>query len=100
MAEFLQMLEFNSKSGVITILATPKGVEHIGEGGSIFIEEGRVIRAHSSKGKASKDAILYMLTIPEVYFEYLGGKEGVPQECDLKISGILMESMRLKDEVY
>lgn len=89
LVEFLQMLEVNRKTGTLTIGGA-------GARGRLDVREGRIVRAEHG-GDAGERAVYRLLELRQGDFEFAPG-EVPPGTCDLKISPVLFEAMRLRDE--
>ncbi|MCO5165021.1 MAG: protein kinase [Planctomycetes bacterium] len=87
--EFMQLLEVNRKSGVLAVAGG-------GVRGALGIAEGRIVRAEVGADRGPR-AAFRLLTLPQGDFEFTPG-EPPPRECDLKISQVLLEAMRVRDE--
>jgi serine/threonine protein kinase len=107
LAEFLQMIEFNKKTGVVEI----SGREWRGK---LHVQLGRIIAAQAfpqalRKGlsgemppvRAGPDAAALLTGLEQGDFEFSpapGNEVGVQPECNLKISAILLDALRRRDE--
>lgn len=90
LVEFMQMLEFNLKTGTLTV-AGP------GVRGALGILEGRIVRAEVGAERGPR-AVLRLLTLQRGDFEFAPGEPAGDRHCDLKISHVLLEAMRVRDE--
>lgn len=90
LVEFLQMLEFNKKTGTLTIAA--QGVR-----GRIVIREGRIVRGEAGDRRGTA-AVARLLGQRAGDFEFSPGDVRGPFELDLPISRALLELMRHRDE--
>ncbi|RMG13902.1 MAG: FHA domain-containing protein [Planctomycetota bacterium] len=88
--EFMQMLEFNQKTGVLNV-ATQK------VRGRMVIAQGRIVRAEAGRvrGPAAVEALVGQ---PSGDFEFTPGEVLEARECDLNISRALLNAMRHRDE--
>jgi serine/threonine protein kinase len=90
LVEFLQMLEFNGKSGTLS-------VAHGGTRGTLSVAEGRIVRAESPPEQGLR-AVRKLLSLKQGDFEFTPGEAPRDRHCDLKISQVLLEVMRVRDE--
>jgi serine/threonine protein kinase len=103
-AEFLQMLEFNNKTGTVEVSG-----DHWR--GKLNVLEGRIVAASAHpaglrKGlsrvmpalKIGEDAVHCLLGIGQGDFEFTPHAEDVETECDVKISKALLDTLRKIDE--
>ncbi len=90
LVEFLQMLEFNKKSGVLTVAAQDTR-------GRLFIREGKIVGAECGERRGA-GAVGKLLTRSAGDFEFTPGEARGPAEMDLPISRALLEVMRHRDE--
>jgi serine/threonine protein kinase/DNA-directed RNA polymerase subunit RPC12/RpoP len=90
--EFMQMIEFNQKSGVLNVASG-------GTRGRMVIHEGRVVRAECGRLKSAQ-AVAALLGQKNGDFEFSPGDRGRPEqhECNIKISRALLDVMRNRDE--
>ena len=90
LVEFMQMLEFNLKTGM---LAVASGAVR----GTLGIFEGRIVRAEAGPERGPR-AVYRLLTLRVGDFEFTPGEVPAERHCDLKISHVLLEAMRVRDE--
>ena len=85
------MLEFNQKSGVLTVVAGPVR-------GRMLIHKGRIVRAEAGHLQGPR-AVGRVLTLQQGDFEFTPSDidEG-DRDFDLKISQALLNVMRYRDE--
>ena len=90
LVEFLQMLEFNQKTGVLAVAS-------LSLRGRLGIREGRIVRAEAgaARGTAAVGQILSQRTGD---FEFTPGAVPGPGDCDIRISQALLDVMRDQDE--
>jgi serine/threonine protein kinase len=91
LVEFLGMLEFNHKSGTLSIASG-------GARGTLWIHEGRIVRAESA-GVRDMQAIQRILTMQQGDFEFTPGDVRKIQDCNYPISQVVLEAMRNMDEL-
>lgn len=90
LVEFMQMLEFNLKSGVLVVAGA-------GVRGALGIANGRIVRAEAGQERGPR-AVFRMLAVRQGDFEFTPGEVPPDRNCDLKISQVLFEAMRVRDE--
>ena len=90
LVEFLQMLEFNQKSGTLTVVAGPIR-------GRMMIHQGRIVTAESGHVNGPR-AVGRLLTQQQGDFEFTPGEASGEHEFDLRISQALLNVMRYRDE--
>ncbi len=90
--EFMQMIEFNQKSGVLNVASG-------GTRGRMVIQEGRVVRAECGRLR-NGEAVAALLGQRNGDFEFSPGDRVDLQkhECNIKISRALLDVMRNRDE--
>jgi hypothetical protein len=107
LVEFLQMVEFNKKTGVVEV----GGKEWRGK---LHVQQGRIIAAQAypqalRKGlsgemppiRAGEEAVKLLVSLQQGDFEFTpapGSEIGVQPECNLNISGVLLDALRRRDE--
>lgn len=104
LVEFLQMIEFNAKTGVVEV----SGQEWRGK---LHVQGGRIVAAESypqalTKGlsaemppiRRGEAAVHLLLALAHGDFEFTPKLEMVQPECDLNISKVLLDSLRTRDE--
>jgi serine/threonine-protein kinase len=107
LVEFLQMVEFNKKTGVVEV----SGKEWRGK---LHIQGGRIIAAQTypqalRKGlsgempplRSGPDAVHLLVSLEQGDFEFTpapGSEIGARPECDLNISAVLLDNLRRRDE--
>jgi serine/threonine protein kinase len=90
LVEFMQMLEFNLKTGTLNVAA---GAVR----GTLGIVDGRIVRAECGPERGPR-AVFRLLTLRQGDFEFQPGEVAADRHCDLKISHVLLEAMRVRDE--
>ncbi|HBP20441.1 MAG TPA: hypothetical protein DEA08_21950 [Planctomycetes bacterium] len=90
LVEFLQMVEFNRKSGTLRVAAGTKR-------GTIGIIEGVIVGAEA-EGHSDAEAVAFLLRQRDGDFEFTPGPSRIPPRCRLPIGAALMNAMRLRDE--
>jgi hypothetical protein len=90
LVEFLQMLEFNLKSGMLIVAGA-------GIRGTLGIAAGRIVRAEVGNERGPR-AVFRLLSVRQGDFEFTPGEVVPDRHCDLKISQVLFEAMRVRDE--
>ena len=90
LVEFLGMLEFNRKSGILRIRSRTGG-------GLLRILEGRIVDATAGEQKG-QPAILTLLTLRSGAFEFTPGNPGGDDTCNVSISSAVLDAMRHLDE--
>jgi serine/threonine protein kinase len=90
LVEFMQMLEFNLKTGT---LAVASGAVR----GTLGIVDGRIVRAEAGPERGPR-AVYRLLTLRVGDFEFQPTEVPPDRHCDLKISHVLLEAMRVRDE--
>jgi serine/threonine protein kinase len=89
--EFLQMIEFNQKSGVLNIASGKLR-------GRMVIQAGRIVRAECGRATAAR-AVNMLLSRVTGDFEFSpGDPQPATFDCDIKISRALLDVMRHRDE--
>jgi serine/threonine protein kinase len=94
LVEFMQMLEFNLKTGVLAV--SGQGARGAARG-TLGIAEGRIVRAEAGPERGPR-AVFRLLSLRQGDFEFLPGEAPPHRDCDLKISHVLLEAMRVRDE--
>ena len=89
LVEYLGMLEFNRKSGVLRIRSS-------GRQGALRIREGRIVNAECSE-LAGAPAVGTVLGLRSGAFEFSPG-DAAPGNCDVSISSAVLDAMRQRDE--
>ncbi|MGE0709900.1 MAG: protein kinase [Planctomycetota bacterium] len=89
LVEFLQMVEFNRKTGSLRVV-TSQGR------GTVDIREGVVVAAEAGRLR-DEQAVRYLLAQRSGDFEFTPG-EPTTRRCAVKISQALLDAMRLRDE--
>lgn len=91
-ATLLSLLEFERKSGILSVL-------HDAEIARLFVSSGRIVKVEtSSDGVAPRDALFAVLDWNEGNFEFAGCEVVGYDEIDLSTSAILLEHARQQDE--
>ena len=91
LVEFLGMLEFNHKSGTLTVASRTQR-------GTLWIHEGRIVRAES-QGQRDLEAVRTILAMQQGDFEFTPGDVQRIQDCNYPISQVVLEAMRHMDEL-
>jgi serine/threonine protein kinase len=92
LVEFLQMIETNTKTGMLSIQA--EGVE-----GHLAFEDGRLRAAVTSEGKRGDGAVNRLLDVRQGRFEFKPElPPGFQPEMNLGVSSLLLEALRRMDE--
>jgi len=102
LVEFMQMLEFNTKSGTLKVASLRLR-------GQLLVHEGRIVKADVSPVTSGQrrettpverghKAVRRLLGLPRGDFEFVPGNVALQAVMDLKISQALMERMRVQDE--
>ena len=93
LVEFLQMVEFNRKTGVLRIHDTVRFR------GTAFFQEGRLKGASTQEGQKGEAGLRSLLSLPGGRFRFSPQLPvGFAPELDLPLSPILFEAMRQRDE--
>lgn len=90
LVEFLQMLEFNLKSGTLSVAGQSAR-------GRMTVSEGRIVSADCGPERGLK-AVQRLLNLRAGDFEFAPGDLPGEFHCDLKISQVLLDAMRVRDE--
>ncbi len=90
LVEFLQMIEFNLKSGTLAIAGD-------GVRGKLDLAEGRIVRAEAGQERGPR-AVFRLICLRAGDFEFTPCEPRAERDCDLKISHVLLEAMRVRDE--
>lgn len=88
--EFMHMLELNRKTGVLTVAGA-------GLRGALGIAEGKIVRAEAGAERGQR-AVFRILALAQGDFEFAPGEAPAARDCDLRISQVLLEAMRVRDE--
>ncbi|MBI3724327.1 protein kinase [bacterium] len=104
LVEFLQMIEFNSKTGVVEISGKDSR-------GKLHVNAGRIVAAECfpqslMKGLSAEHAPIHraeravsvLLQIRNGDFEFTPRFDIPAQECDLRISKVLLDALKARDE--
>ena len=90
----LSLLEFERKSGILLVLRA-------GEIARIFVSEGKILKVESSATNGSaqpKDRLMRLLDWRDGQFEFSPSAVGGPDEVGVKITTLLLEHARTRDE--
>ncbi|RMG16660.1 MAG: DUF4388 domain-containing protein [Planctomycetota bacterium] len=92
LVEFLQMIETNTKSGLLRI-RTPEGEGHLA------FQQGRLRAAATGDGRRGDEAVSHLLGIREGRFDFRPTlPPGFRPQMDQAVSGLLLEALRRMDE--
>jgi len=94
LVEFLQMLDYNQKSGTLEISAYD-------EQGHLLMREGRIVRARTEAGACALAAVKSLLMVRDGEFAFSPHPVGVVEQdtdCDLPIAAVLLDHLRTADE--
>ncbi|MDA8156514.1 MAG: response regulator [Actinomycetota bacterium] len=92
MPDILQIVEVGRKTGRL-VINTPAG-----EQGDVLVQDGFIIGAHAGD-YAGQDAVFELLALKKGQFRFEAMKHAVAEMEPLSVAGILLEGMRIIDEL-